>query len=47
MTLFDLQNMPKPNYQAVDEVRGSLGNDGRFKIKDLSGNYYFRDQVHT
>ena len=44
---FSLQNMPKPNYQAVDDVRGSLENAGRFTIKGGSGNYHLRGEAHT
>ena len=47
LTIFTLQNMPKPNYQAVDDVRGSLENAGRFTIKDGSGNYHLRGEAHT
>ena len=39
--------MPKPSYQAVDDVRGSLENAGRFTIKDGSGNYHIRGEAHT
>ena len=39
--------MPKPNYQAVDDVRGSLENDERFTIKGGSGNYHLRGEAHT
>ena len=39
--------MPKPNYQAVDDVRGSLENAGRFTIKDGFGNYHLRGEAHT
>ena len=28
LSFFDLQNMPKPTYQAVDDVRGSLETGG-------------------
>ena len=47
LVIFTLQNMPKPNYQAVRDVRGSLENAGRFTIKDLYGNCHLRDQAHT
>ena len=49
LSSFDLQNMPNPNYQAVDDVRGSLENAGRLmlKINDLSGNYHLRDRAST
>ena len=47
LIIFSLQNMPKPNYQAVDDVRGSLENAGRFTIKDGSGNYHLRGEAHT
>ena len=39
--------MPKPNYQAVDVVRGSLENAGRFTIKGGPGNYHLRGEAHT
>ena len=41
LNILSLQNMSKPNYQAVDDVRGCLENVGRFTIKDVSGNYHF------
>ena len=47
LTIFSLQNMPKPNYQAVDDVRGSLENAGRFTIRAGSGNYHLRGEAHT
>ena len=47
LTIFFLQNMPKPNYQAVDDVRGSLENAGRLTIKDGSGNDHLRGEAHT
>ena len=47
LTIFTLQNMPEPNYQAVRDVRGSLENAGRFTIKDGSGNYHLRGEAHT
>ena len=47
MCFFTVQNMPEPNYQAVDDVRGSLENDGRFTIKYGSGNYHLRGEAHT
>ena len=45
--IFSLQNMPKPNYQAADDVRGSLENAERFTIKCGSGNYHLRGEAHT
>jgi len=47
LVIFTLQNMPKPNYQAVDDVRGSLENAGRFTINGGSGNYHLRCEAHT
>ena len=47
LTIFTLQNMPEPNYQAARDVRGSLKNAGRLTIKGLYGNDHFRDQAHT
>ena len=40
LIIYSLQNMPKTNYQAVNDVRGSLENAGRFTIKDGPGNYH-------
>ena len=40
LIILSLQNMPKPNYQAVDDVRGSLENAGRFTFEDWFGNYH-------
>ena len=47
LTIFTLQNMPKPNYQAVRDVRSSLEKIGQVPIKNLSGNYQLRDQAST
>ena len=33
LTIFSLQNMPKPNYQAVRDVRSSLEKLGSFQSK--------------
>ena len=47
LIIFSLQNMPKPNYLAVHDVRSSLETTGQFPTKNLSGNDQLRDQAST